>query len=126
TTPTHIDIAEFYDSNTGLRDVLGYIATFHKGDYLCKYGRYGGYDCSEVHDKSLSVTDEDGFRVKKLVDVDDNISSDGDSGGPWFLGNSAAGTHVGLYVNAWGTRRSMFSQIVYADDALPGIGLLVK
>jgi hypothetical protein len=125
TTPTHDDIAEFYSSSSGRRHVHGYIGTFHNGDYICKYGRFGGYDCSWIDDTSVSVTDEDGFRLERLVQADDNITVSGDSGGPWFLGNDAAGTTVGVITNFWGTERSVFSAIGYADNALPGIGLLV-
>ena len=49
----------------------------------------------------------------------------GDSGGPWFLGNDAGDIQSGVRTNAWGTERSAFSQIGYADNALPGIGLVV-
>ena len=73
----------------------------------------------------MSITDEDGFRLKELVTVDDSITLNGDSGGPWFLGTDAAGVHHGLVANIWGTWRSAFSQIGLADNALPGIGLLV-
>jgi streptogrisin C len=125
-TTDHSEFAEFYSSSSGRRDVLDYIATWHTGDYVCHYGRYGGYDCSDVHDKKVSVTDEDGYHLKKLVEVEDDITVNGDSGGPWFLENNAGGIHSGVITNAWGTERSAFSQIVYADDALPGIALLVK
>jgi streptogrisin C len=124
-TTDHSEFAEFYDSSSGRREVHGSISSWHNGDYICHYGRYGGYDCSDVHDTNVSVTDDDGFHLKKLVEVDDNITVSGDSGGPWFLGYDAGGIHSGVITNAWGTERSAFSKIGYADDALPGIALLV-
>jgi hypothetical protein len=125
TTPSHGVHAEFYSSDSGRRHVHGSIGTLHDGDYVCVYGRVGGYDCSYVHDTSVSATDQDGFRLKNLVNVDDSITLAGDSGGPWFLGTDAAGVHSGLTINSWGTARSAFSQIGLADNALPGIGLLI-
>ena len=103
----------------------GYISSFHNGDYLCKYGRYGGYECSWVDDTSVSVTDEDGFHLTDLITVDDDIGTNGDSGGPWFLNNDAAGITHGQIKIGLGPWRAAFSRIGYADDALPGIGLLV-
>jgi hypothetical protein len=124
-TTDHDDIAEFYYGTSSRRHVHGYISSFHNGDYVCHYGRVGGYDCSNVHDTSVSKTDEDGFRLERLVTVDDSITLDGDSGGPWFNGTDAAGIHHGLSRFGLGPWRSTFSQIVYVDNALPGIGLLV-
>ena len=63
--------------------------------------------------------------LKKLVDVDDNITLSGTAAARGSSATTPAGIQSGVRTNAWGTERSAFSQIGYADNALPGIGLVV-
>jgi streptogrisin C len=122
TTP-HVEYAEFYTTSTGHRDVLGYDGSIAEGDYVCKYGRTSGYGCGYVKDSSVSST-FDGITHRRLVAMRGYITEGGDSGGPWFLVNDAMGVHSG-WVTLDGARRSTFSRIVYADEAL-GLALVVK
>lgn len=122
TTP-HVEYAEFYTTSTGHRDVLGYDGSIAEGDYVCKYGRTSGYGCGYVKDANVNVT-FDGITHRRLVAMRTYFTEGGDSGGPWFLVNNAMGVHSG-WVNLDGARRSTFSRIVYADEAL-GLALVVK
>jgi hypothetical protein len=123
TTDDHTDFDEFYDSDDDRRELTGYRETISNGDFFCKYGRVTGYDCSEVDDKRFSVKDEDGYRLKKLVVMEDAVTDDGDSGGPWFIDGLAVGVHSGTATQTFGDTGSTFSWIGYVDDALD-VGLL--
>jgi streptogrisin C len=122
TTP-HDEYAEFYTTSTGHRDVLGYDGSIAEGDYVCKYGRTSGYGCGYVKNNNVNVT-FDGITHRRLVAMRTYFTEGGDSGGPWFLVNDAMGVHSG-WVDLDGARRSTFSRIVYADEAL-GLALVVK
>jgi hypothetical protein len=62
------------------------------GDYVCKYGKTTGYTCGNITTKSYCY---DGactwIRVAK---AGVNLSEGGDSGGPWFNGGTAFGSHT--------------------------------
>jgi hypothetical protein len=122
-TTSHPELAEFYTTSTGHRDVLGYDGSIAEGDYVCKYGRTSGYGCGYVKDANVNVT-FDGITHKRLVAMRTYFTEGGDSGGPWFLVNDAMGVHSG-WVNLDGAKRSTFSRIVYIDEAL-GLALVVK
>jgi streptogrisin C len=122
-TTSHAELAEFYTTSTGHRDVLGYDGSIAEGDYVCKYGRTSGYGCGYVKDNNVNVT-FDGITHRRLVAMRTYFTQGGDSGGPWFLVNNAMGVHSG-WVDLDGARRSTFSRIVYADEAL-GLALVVK
>jgi streptogrisin C len=122
-TPDDPELAEFYVSSTGKRDVLGYVGSIAKGDYFCKYGRTAGYDCSTVHRTSVSYR-IDGYKYERLVAMKENIGDFGDSGGPFFINNNAVGVLKG-YTTIGFKQRSTFSRITYIDDAL-GLALVVK
>lgn len=69
------------------------------GGYVCKYGKTTHYTCGYISSKtyapsyvpSVSATF---IRVNNTAGYPD-LSSGGDSGGPWFLNNVAYGTHSG-------------------------------
>ncbi|MEM9595222.1 MAG: S1 family peptidase, partial [Acidobacteriota bacterium] len=65
------------------------------GNYVCKQGKTTGYTCGYITDKSYqssspSTATATYIRVSRSG-VD--LSSGGDSGGPWFNGNNAYGIH---------------------------------
>lgn len=73
---------------------------------VCHWGFGTGYDCSSVTrtDQCLTV----GGRRKCGVDFTrDDVSAGGDSGGPWFLGTTARGIHLGARPG----NRSYFTRI---------------
>ena len=66
------------------------------GTTVCKYGKNTRYTCGELISKSYDPGDGYGptwMRVRNF-DIDD-LSAGGDSGGPWFVGTKAYGTHKG-------------------------------
>lgn len=96
TTPGYDDLAVFYDGSE-YRSVYGLKRRTETspGDVVCDYGRTTGYSCSIVnsvnarisfvHDSSATFIET---RIRKSGGM---LTDDGDSGGPVFRGNSAAG-----------------------------------
>ncbi len=91
-------------SGGGTRRITG---TVHRtsqsvGEYVCKYGKTTHYTCGYIETKNYRPDETDDFphpapnfiRVNNTAGYD-NLSSPGDSGGPWFFSNDAYGTHVG-------------------------------
>jgi len=68
------------------------------GNYVCKYGKTSHYTCGYISSKNFKPTVPNAeatyIRVDNTAGYDD-LSSGGDSGGPWFLSNTAYGTHHG-------------------------------
>jgi streptogrisin C len=64
------------------------------GSTVCHWGRTSEYSCSTVVDVNFCRA-VDGITRCGLDETAEDISSPGDSGGPWFLGNSARGIHTG-------------------------------
>jgi len=65
------------------------------GNYVCKYGKTSHYTCGYISSKNFMYQGQATYiRVDNTAGYDD-LSSGGDSGGPWFLSNTAYGTHVG-------------------------------
>jgi streptogrisin C len=102
-TTTHDDFPQFWSSNSSRRTVAaretnnGYVV----GGLACHYGRFGGYSCGEISHVNRSVTFQwDGCNCSRtaqnLVGTTGATSTGGDSGGPWFAGNTAFGMHWGV------------------------------
>jgi len=69
------------------------------GGYVCKYGMTSHYTCGYISDKNYKPSYVPNaiatfIRVDNTAGYND-LSSAGDSGGPWFLTNTAYGTHSG-------------------------------
>lgn len=67
--------------------------------YVCKYGRTTFYTCGNISSKDYCPTyvpscDATFIRVNNNAGYS-NLSSGGDSGGPWFILNTAYGIHSG-------------------------------
>ena len=87
-----------FTSGGATRSITGTVVRSEQsvGEYVCKYGKVTHYTCGYIasvnlRPPGLSAT----FIWVDNTAGDDNLSSGGDSGGPWFLGNDAYGTHVG-------------------------------
>jgi hypothetical protein len=90
------------DSNTGSTRTI--TATKHRnnqiiGGYVCKYGMTSGYTCGYISDKNYCPAyvpncSATFIRVDNTAGYND-LSSAGDSGGPWFLVETAYGTDSG-------------------------------
>lgn len=90
-------------SSGGTRRITG---TVHRtsqsvGDYVCKYGRATHYTCGYIDTKNyrpdpdnIPSPSPDFIRVDNTAGYND-LSSGGDSGGPWFNTNDAYGSHIG-------------------------------
>lgn len=69
------------------------------GGYVCKYGVTSGYTCGYISSKtfwpaSVPNSNPTFIRVNNTAGYN-NLSSGGDSGGPWFISTTAYGIHHG-------------------------------
>ena len=67
------------------------------GNYVCKNGKTTGYRCGYIQSKSFAPSYVPSVN-STFIYVDGrstNLSEGGDSGGPWFNGGTAFGTHSG-------------------------------
>lgn len=98
-TTTHTEVAEYFATNTAIRDVTGIKLTFLMlpGQSVCEYGRSSGTrTCAHtVIANNVTATFTDGVTVNNLVRVTGDNSIGGDSGGPWSWGTVAWGVHSG-------------------------------
>ncbi|MEO3924228.1 hypothetical protein ABGB07_10260 [Micromonosporaceae bacterium B7E4] len=88
---------DFVGGSAEIRDVTGVraLADMMIGDQACVFGQSTGLRrCSLIADLDVSITDRRGTSHRQVA-VRDNIAQSGDSGGPWFVGTVAYGTHVG-------------------------------
>lgn len=69
------------------------------GDFVCKNGKTTGYTCGSISSTTYApsyVTSASSTFIRVNNDQGyADLSSGGDSGGPWFLSNTAYGTHSG-------------------------------
>lgn len=61
------------------------------GSSVCKYGRTTGYTCGTIN--TTSLCNNGSCTYVRVSGGSVNLSEGGDSGGPWFFGNTAFGTH---------------------------------
>lgn len=117
-TTSHSEFPEFY-SDVGWRREAQYLESagnINEDDLYCKFGRQTGYHCDDVYLTWVNVT-FDGYTHRRLVAMDNNIHRGGDSGGPWFIGNTAAGIVSG-WVELNGIRYDTWSKADFLDEAL--------
>lgn len=65
-------------------------------EYVCKHGRSTGFTCGYIDSKDFMPSQPPGNTTPTYIYVREengNLSSGGDSGGPWFSGNTAYGIH---------------------------------
>jgi streptogrisin C len=70
------------------------------GECVCKYGKTTGYTCGHINSKTLCPSRPPScqptyIRVSATAGFSPLLGG-GDSGGPWFLGNTAYGTSVSI------------------------------
>ena len=120
TSPTHIDLHEFWASSTELRDVESTKATLWMsvGDSVCVYGRSSNVRvCTHTIDaKNVTVVYTGGLTIRKLVRMNGDSTIGGDSGGGWSWGTKAWGVHSGSSTGL-GTR-SYFTPIRRVEKEL--------
>jgi hypothetical protein len=116
---------DFHADSVNIRDVISVepVNNITVGESVCFYGRsINVRTCTTVNSTNLTLTFTDGVTVSRLVASTDNVSTGGDSGGPWTFNNTAYGVHVGA-ATIGGARRSLFTPADIIDDA---IGMSVR
>ncbi|MDA0635158.1 S1 family peptidase [Nonomuraea sp. MCN248] len=94
------------------------------GSQICHFGRVTGKHCGQVSDRDYSYYNERQrvtYEHLVMADGERNFSDRGDSGGPWYYGNTAYGIHHGgsrTPPHTWGTftpvhQLRMFGVFVY-------------
>ncbi|WP_337020141.1 S1 family peptidase [Oceanobacillus massiliensis] len=109
----------FYSNYTTGRNTTG-VYNPRVGVNICNFGKETGYDCRKVYKKGMTS----GSYGNQIV-VTEHVTTNGDSGGPWFYGNNAVGVHSG-YSTVNGVKRSRFTNINYISSALNGYRVYVK
>lgn len=94
------------------------------GEFVCKYGMTTGHTCGTISSTTYVPSYVPGPSAT-FIYVDSptqDQSEPGDSGGPWFSGETAYGIHSGGYIGGGGT----FNAAVYmAIDYLAPLGVTV-
>lgn len=111
---------DFYYASGSIRDVSG-VASPLVNHHLCRFGHATGAQCAEVENNSICSTTSAGTACN-LTRMKNREAAGGDSGGPWYYGNTAYGFHKGSVSTALGTR-DVFSKVTLIDDAL---GVVVR
>jgi hypothetical protein len=96
-TAPGFDVRNLMYDGTNLRYVLW---TKHRdnqavGQWVCKYGWASGFTCGFISDKNYYPGGDMDNTLIRVHQDGVNLSSGGDSGGPWFRTNTAYGLHVG-------------------------------
>jgi streptogrisin C len=86
------------------------------GMNVCKYGTITAYGCSQVINGPTTTVNANGVTYANLWQVDGYITQEGDSGGPWYYGNTAYGIHYGD-IPRGGADRSAFTSITAIEAA---------
>ncbi|MCH7607784.1 MAG: hypothetical protein IIC94_04360 [Chloroflexi bacterium] len=119
-TTTHAEPPKFYASETVIRNVSAIepVGNITLNETVCVYGRASNSrDCSlQVENVSVECT-FDGILTKRLVRMDGDTQIGGDSGGPWYFGQTAYGGHVGNCPGG-ASARDVFSVVDLIDEAL--------
>lgn len=79
------------------------------GDYVCRYGKTTGFGCG-----TIVATDWVGTKIQ----VRDTTVDFGDSGGPWFTGNTILGTTYAYWPAGPGRFDSLYDPVDHLMDAL--------
>jgi hypothetical protein len=89
-----------FDSGIGVRACTATLGRANQavGDYVCKNGLTTGYTCGNISSTTYSpsyVTNANATFIRVHNNAGTPLRGGGDSGGPWFLVNTAYGTHSG-------------------------------
>ena len=117
-TSTDTEPDDFYYNASSIRDVSAR-ANPVDSQTICRFGHNTGAQCSRVEDLSTCVT-VDGVEACRLVRMENDEAGGGDSGGPWYYGNTAYGFHKGQTSCGflWLSTCDVWSRVTYIDDAL--------
>lgn len=100
------------------------------GEFVCKYGVTTGQTCGTIDSKTFLPRNENGEDLVPgatptyihVTGGSVNLSEGGDSGGPWFSGSTAYGTHVGGGPGSGGTLNDSFYMAI---DYIAPLGVSV-
>jgi streptogrisin C len=109
-TPGMTDINKIKDSASNLRSITSRTGRYEMyiSEAVCHYGVTSGYSCGTIVSTTANVggLDPDHTYNDTWIRVGGSIPGSppnfcegGDSGGPWFFGNSAFGIHKGRFSN---------------------------
>jgi hypothetical protein len=113
-TSTDYEYDDFYYNFGSVRDTSA-IASPVVNQTLCRFGHATGAHCAEVEANSICVTTSSGTACN-LTRMKNAQGDVGDSGGPWYYGNTAYGFHKGTGGTVLGAR-DVFSKATLIDDA---------
>ena len=105
-----------YDSGDGDFRFVTSTGVATPGQWLEKYGKTTGKTRDRVYRTNQCV---DNIPICGVVLMRNDRSKTGDSGGPWFWGNTAYGIHQGGWFKYLKVRDA-FTPVHHIDDALPG------
>lgn len=114
-TTTDSEPDDFY-YNTGVRRDVSSIASPLVNQRLCLFGQKTKAHCAEVENNNICSTTSAGTACN-LTRMKNDLAEGGDSGGPWYYGNTAYGFHKGSVSTALGTR-DVFSKATLIDEAM--------
>lgn len=113
-------------TGSGTRSITGTTgwSNFGVGSFVCKYGKVTGYNCGNIVTKTKAPNYVPGTQAT-YVEVNGcnqgsaNLSASGDSGGPWFSGNSAWGwMSGGAGPNSCGQNNGIFMAVDYMASGM--------
>jgi len=109
---------DFYNSTEDTRRDTAAVGHAVVGQYLCRYGKTTGRRCDNVYSRNHCNNSK-----CRLSIMDTNEAQDGDSGGPWYWGDTAYGIHQGelFYFGA----KDTFTPVTHLDEAL-GLEVLTE
>jgi hypothetical protein len=116
-----VAVPRFRATSTEYRDVLS-VGAPTVGQTVCKFGKVSNASCDRVDVTCAVFTISDGPYDCMHFTENHNLMP-GDSGGPWYYGNSAMGVSSGHWWNAW-SDRDVFSPIYRIGVVLPGVSVL--
>jgi hypothetical protein len=99
----------------GTRDITDRTsrASMFHGENLCHYGANSGYGCGQIDSVNFQPGGDGHSYNSTFILVMNDVVLGGDSGGPWFSGNSAFGTTKGFTVSG---NQPVFSAQNYMDS----------
>ncbi len=121
-TPNMPDVNKIKDGGSSTRNITSRTSRSNMvvGNPVCHYGRTSGYGCGQIYSKNYNPTNQ-GFDDKTYDPTWIRVSccsEPGDSGAPWFYGNSAYGINKG--------HTSDGNAIFMAQNYLDALGIRVK
>ncbi len=108
---TDVPSTSFFQ-NFGVRREAWSVRTAFRNATLCRFGQVTGKHCDEVFRTNVSSGAD-----ARLVAMRNDNGMGGDSGGPWYLGNSVYGIEKGSR-RIWFKKRELFSQLIHVGSAL--------